>query len=170
MTQLLILLTYACLEPLRRITSALLYPFVYPLKSLLRDRVILWPDYLYEPSPLWPLWLLLDDSVLLEFGKEYGDRAKYYPGWIWAAGSDFLKAYWWAAIRNSCVNWRNLDAYLLGGYQGELRRVGSGRNFYCVRQFKHGKRPYCEFWTFGRRNQIGFVRGGKFEIDILKRK
>jgi len=56
----------------------------------------------------------------------------------------------------------------LGKYEGEVRHMGTDRNFYKVRKFNNGTRPYCEFYLFGRWNQVGWITGGRFEIDIMK--
>lgn len=164
------LLIYLALEPVKRVLSAVLYPMAYVLRFYAREGSILWPGYLFNYD--WLLvWMFLDDSAALEFGKEYANKPKYYPAWVWNTGSDFLRAYWWAAIRNSMVNWNNANAYIVGEYARTVLRRGSERNFYEVREFASGRRrPYCEFYLFGRWNQIGWIKKGRFEIDVMKAK
>ena len=164
------LILYLVLEPVKRVLSAVLYPLAYALRRQLRTGKVMRPDYLYRPA-FAPLWLLLDDSVFIEFGVDYGNREKYFPAFVWASGSDFLKAYWWSAIRNSCVNWNNYAAMKLGRFLSEEDHAGK-RNFYVTRTYEHGRRPYCEFWLFGRWNQVGWLKGQspRFEINLFKRK
>ena len=164
------LILYLVLEPVKRVLSAVLYPLAYALRRQLRTGKVMRPDYLYRPA-FAPLWLLLDDSVFIEFGVDYGNREKYFPAFVWASGSDFLKAYWWSAIRNSCVNWNNYASRKIGRFLSEEDHAGK-RNFYVTRTYEHGRRPYCEFWLFGRWNQVGWLKGQspRFEIDLFKRK
>lgn len=162
------LVLYLILEPVKRVLSALLYPAIYPLRRLLRNEKMLWPEYLYRTN-FWPLWLFLDDSIFMEFNTDFAGRAKYYPAVIWRTGSDFLRSYWWSAIRNSCVNWNNYSALRLGLLLSETPRANP-RNFYVTRTFGNGKRPYCEFWIAGRWNQVGWISCGRFEVDVMKDK
>jgi hypothetical protein len=165
----LYLAAYLLLEPVKRVLSAVLYPVAYALRRSVRFHGSMWPEYLYWPR-FTPLWVFLDDSVEMEFWKEYADNPKYYPAWVWASGSDFLRAYWWAAIRNSCVNWNNYSAFRLGSMTAEEGHAGR-KNFYITRTFASGaKRPYCEFYLFGRWNQVGWISRGRFEIDVMKRR
>ena len=168
----IILILYLLLEPVKRVASALLYPLAYALRRQLRTGKVMRPEYLYEPT-FFPLWLMLDDSIHMETGYDFAASEKKYPAWIWNNGraGEFLLSYWWSAIRNSFVNWNNLSAYLLGSYVGELSHIGSEKNFYKVRQYTNGVRPYCEFYLFGRWNQVGWLKGTpRFEIDIMKRR
>lgn len=163
----LYLIAYLLIEPVKRIASALLYPLAYALRKYACKPFVIWPEYLFEPR-LVPAWLFLDDSILMEFKKEYADNPKYYPAVIWNTNSDFLRAYWWAAIRNSMVNWNNYSAYLTGDFVKAIRRYSIGRSFYEVREFANCTRPYCEVWVFNRRNQVGWIKRGRFEIDVMK--
>lgn len=178
------LLAYAMLEPVKRILS----PFIYPVAWLFRGRLRArdkerprmwekwWEPYLFRPT-FTPLWLFLDDSLMFSQGKEYDDKEKRYPGWIWRSQSPFLKAWWWAGIRNSMVNWNNLVAHNVGFHVSSIpaTRPATG-GFYEVHIYSTGKRrPYWEFWLFGRWNQVGWLRGNaaingasRFEIDIMK--
>lgn len=167
------LLLYLALEPVKRVLSAVLYPVAYAFRRHVRTTDKLWDGYLYQPKRdlRLLLWLFLDDSAAIEFGKEYADNPKYYPSCIWNTGSDFLRAYWWAAIRNSMVNWNNANAFIMGEYTKTVSRRGSERNFYEVREFASGRRrPYCEFDLFGKWNQVGWIKKGRFEIDVMKRR
>jgi len=156
----------AIAELVKRVLSALLYPLAYALRFCAREGVILWPEYLFHPDNVL-IWVFLDDSAALEYGKEYANKPKYFPDFIWDTNSDFLKAYWWAAIRNSCVNWNNWRAFKLGTMTSE--EPHTAKNFCVTRTFSSGgKRPYCEFWLFGKWNQIGWIKRGRFEIDVMK--
>ena len=42
-------------------------------------------------------------------------------------------------------------------------------NFYILRTFTNGNRPYSEFYLFGRFNQFGWISCGRFEIDVMKK-
>jgi len=171
------LIIYLLLEPLKRVLSALLYPAIYLLRGVVRDtESVTWKGYLYTPEKClgaFLAWLMLDDSIHMETGYDFAASEKKYPAWIWNNGKagEFLLSYWWSAIRNSFVNWNNLSAYLLGSYVGELSHTGSEKNFYKVRLYTNGVRPYCEFYLFGRWNQVGWLKGTpRFEIDIMKRR
>lgn len=163
------LLAYLLLEPAKRVLSALLYPLAYALRRWLRCAKMISPGFLYH-TPFWPLWLFLDDSIFMEQGREYDDKEKRYPAVLWRWHNDFLLSYWWSAIRNSCVNWNNYSAYHLGSLVSEISHHGADKNFYKVRQFANGVRPYCEFWIAGRWNQAGWISCGRFEIDIMKKR
>ena len=163
----LYLLAYLLLEPLKRVASAVVYPLAYAVRRRLRAAPAL-NDLLYH-TDFWPLWLFLDDSIHMEQGREYDDKAKRYPAVMWRWHNDFLLSYWWSAIRNSCVNWNNYSAYRLGDFISEGHRANL-RRFYITRTFTNGKRPYCEFWLFGRWNQVGWISCGRFEIDVMKRR
>lgn len=175
------LVAYAMLEPCKRIASFFLYPVAYYFRARLRNtKRVIWPTYLYEPGRgvvAFAFWLFLDDSLMFSQGKEYDDKEKRYSGWIWRSESPFLKAWWWASVRNSFPNGNNSIAYNLGYYIETIKHYGSQKNFYEVRRYDNGVRPYCEFYVFGRWNQVGFLRGNRenngasrFEIDILKKR
>ena len=160
------LLLYLLLEPIKRVLSALLYPFVYPFRGMVRSDRTMHPEYLYEPKN-WVCvipWLFLDDSIFIETKKECAKQETKYPSWI-AKRGDFIRSYWWSAIRNSFVNWNNYSAFRLGTY---VKRHG----FMEMREYSNGqKRLYMEFWVFGRWNQIGWLSGTpRFEIDIMKKR
>ena len=164
------IILYLLLEPIKRILSAVLYPLAYALRRQLRTDKVMRPEYLYEPT-FFPLWLMLDDSIHMETGYDFAASEKKYPAWIWNNGTagEFLLSYWWSAIRNSFVNWNNYCAFKLGDMVSE--EPHDGKNFYVTRTFASGgKRPYCEFWLFGRWNQVGWITGGRFEIDVMKRR
>jgi len=59
----------------------------------------------------------------------------------------------------------------LGRFLSEEPHDGK-RNFYVTRTYEHARRPYCEFWLFGRWNQVGWLKGQspRFEIDVMKRR
>ena len=159
---------FLLLEPVKRVVSALLYPLAYALRRQLRTGKVMRPEYLYEPA-FFPLWLLLDDSIRMETGEDRANQPGKYPAWVNALGWNWLKCYWWSAIRNSCVNWNNYAAYRLGRFLHEEDHAGK-RNFYIIRTYEGGRRPYCEFWLLGRWNQVGWITGGRFEIDVMKRR
>ena len=173
----LFILVYLLLEPVKRVVSALLYPLAYALRRQLRTGEVMRPDYLYRPA-FAPLWLLLDDSIEMEQGKDYDDKAKRYPTILWRCHNDFILAYWWSAIRNSCVNWNNYAAYRLGSFQ-QVEAAFGAASFADIRarragwrverrRFSGGVRLYCEFYLLRRWNQIGWITGGRFEIDVMK--
>lgn len=179
------LVVYAMLEPCKRIASFFLYPVAYLSRNYLRTSAVTWQGYLYKPASngvflKWYLWLFLDDSLMFSQGKEYDDKEKRYPGWIWRSESPFLKAWWWAGIRNSMVNWNNLEAHCVGFHVASIpdKRTPGKTNFYELHIYDTGEvRPYYEGVHFGRWNQIGWLRGNKaangasrFEIDIMKKR
>ena len=164
------LIFFLLLEPVKRVLSAVFYiPLAFPFRGCLRDkRIVLWANYLYLPA-FWPLWLMLDDSIRMETGEDCAKQTAKYPSWVLACGWTWLRCYWWSAIRNSFVNFNNYAAYRLGRFLHEESHAGK-RNFYIIRTYEGGKRPYCEFWLFGRWNQVGWITGGRFEIDVMKRR
>ena len=168
----LYLIAFLLLEPVKRVASALLYPLAYHWRDNLRNcHAVVWPGYLYQPNRclhVFLLWLFLDDSVKFTYGTENSPEDFKYPAWILAKKSDAWRSWWWAAVRNSCVNWNNWCAWKLGRFlEGET--VLDRRNFYIVRTFTNGKRPYAEFYLFGRFNQVGWISCGRFEIDVMKK-
>ena len=171
--ELLTLILYIGLEAVKRLLSPLLYPVAYAFRGRLRNKKhIIWPGYLYEPAHGlhgFLFWCLLDDSLMFSQAREYDNKESRYPAFIWKTQSPFLLAWWWAAVRNSCVNWNNWCAFRLGEMVSEEPHYG--KNFYVTRTFKSGaKRPYCEFYLFGKWNQVGWISCGRFEIDILKKR
>ena len=178
--ELLTLILYIGLEAVKRLLSPLLYPAAYAFRGRIRNKKhIIWPGYLYEPARGlhgFLFWCLLDDSLMFSQAREYDNKESRYPAFIWKTQSPFLLAWWWAAVRNSCVNWNNYSAWMLGAYSHTIKRYGGDKNFIEVRVYQGGKiRCYIEFWLFGRWNQIGWLRGNsatngasRFEIDIMK--
>lgn len=163
------LILFAILELVKRIASAILYPFIYPFRSRLRTDRVLWPEYLYYPKPALGLfWLFLDDSIRMETKEDCANQTEKYPALVNALGWTWLKCYWWSAIRNSMVNLNNFLAWELGVHICDSKKP-EGKNFIIKRIFTNGERPYCEFWILGRRNQIGWIKRGRFEIDVMKK-
>lgn len=80
----------------------------------------------------------------------------------------FILSWWFCSVRNSMQNFNNYCAYTLGEYEADIDEIAGRRDFIIRRKFKGGIRPYCEFWFLGRWNQIGWIKGGRFEIDIMK--
>jgi len=168
-------------EAVERVAALLLYPLAYALRRRVRTAEVLWPTFLYKPR-FFLLWLLLDDSIEMETDKEYAGHFKFCPAWVWNTGSDFLRSYWWSAVRNACVNWNNYSAWKLGAFIEVVKSCGEVsfqtlRNYkrgyrFEYRRFTGGVRPYCEFYIFGRWNQLGWLNGSaaRFEIDIMKDK
>lgn len=183
------LLIFLALEPVKRVVSAFIYRLAYTRRERLRNMdKQLRPGLLYAPAAgvlAFMGWLLLDDSLVYSQKREYDNKESRYPVWLWrratagkAQPEDYprpgLLAWWWAAVRNSCVNWNNYVAYQVGAFDKVLARYGSARNFYEVRRYASGDvLPYCEFYIAGRWNQVGFLRGSetgssRFEIDVMK--
>lgn len=82
----LYILSFLLLEIVKRIASPLLYPVAYLFREALREkrllRGLMFRDLLYYPT-FRPLWFFLDDSIHIEFKKEYPNKEKYYPAWVW---------------------------------------------------------------------------------------
>ena len=166
--QIIILLIFICLEPVKRIVSLCLYPLIYPFRAKLRTKAILWKTYLFKPA-FKPLWFFLDDSINMEQGEEYDDKEKRFPAILWELHNEFLLSYWWSAIRNSCVNWNNNVAFKLGHKLQCMKKWGGKNSFVELRLFAHGKkRLYTEFFIGSKWFQFGFISCGRFEIDLLK--
>jgi len=165
----LLFILFILCEPIKRILSFFLYPFVYPFRNKLRTKEILWKEYLYRPTKgLTFFYWFLDDSIFMEQGKEYDDKAKRYPDWIWELHKDWLLSWWWSGCRNSCVNFGNYQAFKLGDFITKFRKFGNDNNFVEMKHFENGKRLYTEFFLFGRWNQFGWITRGRFEIDLFK--
>ena len=164
--QIIILLIFICLEPIKRCLSLALYPLIYPFRAKLRTDEILWATYLFKPK-VKLLWFILNDSEKMKYGVEYANQDKYYPTLFWVNG-EFLRSYYFNAIRNSFVNWNNWVAFKLGRKVKCLKRYGSINNFIELRQFTNGKRLYCEFYLGSKWQQFGWISCGRFEIDLLK--
>ena len=86
-----LLALFLLLEPVKRVFSAVLYPLAYALRFHACEGSILWPGYLFHPDRVW-VWVFLDDSAALEFGKDYADKPKYYPAWVDVVGGE---SRWW---------------------------------------------------------------------------
>jgi len=170
----LYLIAFLLLEPVKRVLSFVLYPVAYHWRDNLRNcHAVVWPGYLYQPNRclhVFLLWLFLDDSVKFTYGTENSPEDFKYPAWILAKKSDAWRSWWWAAVRNSCVNWNNWCAWKLGKLVSEPEHAG--KSFYITRTFENGKRPYTEFYIFGRYNQAGWLSGTspRFEIELMKKK
>ena len=166
--QIIILLFFILLEIPKRLLSLWLYPYAYQWRKELRTKEILWATYLFK-SKFKPLWFFLDDSIFMEQGKEYDDKEKRYPALLWKWHKDFLLAWWWSGIRNSCVNWNNSVAFKLGHKLQCMKKWGGKNSFVELRLFAHGKkRLYTEFFIGSKWFQFGFISCGRFEIDLLK--
>lgn len=176
------------------VLAPIVYPFAYLLRWKLRSRQILYPRYLYRPRNFLciPLWLFLADAEVLDDTQtEYGDFPKYYPSWIWNSNSDFLKSYFFCAIRNSLVNFNNWFAKV---YLKRLAEVYCFYRFHLEWSFLtdrfHSFGPVFDFelrlLTFLRRNGkpvrlpamevlffkyglfVGFAKSGRFWIEFKK--
>lgn len=171
----LLLAGFLMLEPIKRVLSLAIYvPIVYPLRHALRERRplrgVMLAEYLYFPT-FRPLWYFLDDSIKMETGEDCARQETKYPAWVISCGWLWLRCYWWSAIRNSCVNWNNYSAFMLGRFICEEAHEGK-RSFIIWREYAGGRRLYSEFWLLGRWFQIGWLNGKspRFEIDLFKRK
>ena len=166
--QIIILLFFILLEPLKRILSLFLYPLVYVFRDSFRSKEILWKTYLFKKRGFFAHFFL-DDSIFMEQGIEYDDKEKRYPAILWKWHNDFLLSWWWSGIRNSCVNWNNWIAFKLGHKLQCMKKWGSVNNFIELRLFAHGKkRLYSEFFIGKYWFQFGFISVGRFEIDLFK--
>jgi len=165
--QTLILLFFILLEIPKRLLSLWLYPYAYQWRKELRTKEILWATYLFK-SKFKPLWWLLNDSEKMKYGVEYANQDKYYPTLFWVNG-EFLRSYYFNAIRNSFVNWNNWVAFKLGHKLQCMKKWGGKNSFVELRLFAHGKkRLYTEFFIGSKWFQFGFISCGRFEIDLLK--
>jgi len=143
------------------------------------------------------MWVFLDDSIEMEFKRDYHPDCNKYPSWLWHLAfrlkfcQKFLLSYWWSAIRNCTVNFGNWQAWKLGKFIKVLKSGGeisfkSLREYkksyrWELRQYEGGSRYYWEFYTYGKWNQIGWLNGNKldtpegqganrFEVDLMKKK
>lgn len=191
MGYLLILLFKVIWEIIDRLIAPVIYFVAYLYRDKCRDySKILWPGYLIQPTEgiYKKLWKYLDDSVYIEFGKEYANREKYYPKWLWKIAQflfslkvklggfylitedlpQFLLSWWWASVRNCTVNDGNYDAYTLGKFLNIKKHYGKSfqqlrkdKKGYAldIRVFENGERPYLEWYMFGKWNQLGWLNG-----------
>lgn len=178
---------FLILEPIKRILSPVIYPISYIFRDRMTTKHVLFNGYLYQYKPAWfLLWLFENDSE--RFSYKYGipTAEKYYPIWLFRYCEQldnpikrFLLAYWFNAIRNSMVNFNNFMAYKAGQLLGISESFGEG-SFELLRQKKKGYRleyrkfsngkilPYLEFYLFGKWFQFGWIKNGRFEIDLWK--
>ena len=100
--------------------------------------------------------------------------------------ANFLMDYWFNGIRNSMVNFNNYMMMITGeccGYEWyigcdsweKLKQDKKGfrlekRIFWSSYRQKFCKRLYLEFYLFKRWYQFGWLKKGRFEIDLWKNK
>ena len=186
--QVIIFLCFILLEPVKRVISIIFYRMAYDRISKLRGDEILWKDFLWKYTSKRPTvyWFLLNDSEKMKYGTEYANDKKYYPSWAWSNG-EFVRSWYFNAIRNSCCNFNNWIAYKVGFFKDEIKSGGK-KTFTDVKNSKFGyrwelrqydncQRLYLEFNLFYKWQQFGWLRGNRekngasrFEIDILKDK
>jgi len=190
--QIAIFLGFTALELIKRFLSFFFYPIVYLFRNVIRSNKVIWKGFLLEPKrgPLSAIaWFFLDDSIFLESGekkKEYslepnrlGDATHKTIYWF---KPDWLRAWQWSAVRNSCVNWNNWCAYSLGKFDklldswgmdsfAEVKKSKFGYRLE-YRKYANGNRLYLEFNLFHKWQQIGWLQGEatRFEIDAFKDK
>jgi len=153
------------------LTAPFIYPIAYLLRWEIRTKEILVDKYLYKPKKYlkW-LWFYLNDSEYLDGTfTEYGDGEKYYPKFIWNSKSEFLKSYWFNAIRNNAVNWNNYNAFvIIGKFIRITKHIGDDKNFIQLRQFENKTLPAIQFYLFSKKFFIGFSKSGRLWIELLK--
>ena len=157
---------------LKRIVYMFVYPFAYVFRNKARDESKYWYDYHkairkeYKGSLFWTLiWGALDDVTLYEnVDKEWIKAPKWLP-------TDFLKSYYWGAIRNNAVNLSRILA--IKEFKDRIIHVGGKYNFFEIKHFKGFPyyAPYFQFYipkTFIR-IKAGWLTNGKYEMSIREK-
>lgn len=173
---------YPLLILAQRLVGLALYPIAYALRHEIRtDEVFMRHEQaatcgvvLWWPRDYKLLWLLLDDSINAE-GKllyqkdidycHYGNRNDLVEKLPEGKFKEFARAYYWSAVRNSCINLTWLTA--LGDMTAERIIAGSKpRNFVAERTYPGGeKRLYVQFYPWGDfRIKCGWLTNGRFEF------
>jgi hypothetical protein len=152
------------------IIAPFIYPFAYALRWYIRTGEILVENYLYKWRKGWFwLWIYLNDSEVINDGTDFADEEKYYPRWIWNSKSDFLKSYWFNAIRNNGVNFNNYTAFfIIGKFIKVIKHYGSDKNFIEIRQFEKKTLPAINFYLFKKKFFIGYAKSGRLWIELFK--
>jgi hypothetical protein len=152
------------------LTAPFIYSLAYALRWHIRTDKILVENYLYKWRKGWFwLWIFLNDSIYLSYNLEYPIKQKYYPKWIWNSKSDFLKSYWFNAIRNNGVNFNNYAAFfIIGKFIKVVKHYGNDKNFIEIRQFEKKTLPAFNFYLFGKKFFIGYAKSGRLWIELFK--
>lgn len=158
------------------ISGIFIYPIVYFFRYKIRSKKIWVEKCLYEPKKgLFFAWIFLNDSEYLDGTyTEYGDSKNYFPKWIWKSNSEFLKSYWFNAIRNSAVNFNNWfgKVYLKRFITEKQILLLDGYIKITIRKFETRNGKIIQLPTlyiyFIKRFSAGFSRSGRFWIELFK--
>lgn len=188
------LLIFTFLSLIKSILSLFIYPIAYIFRDIMTTKQVLFNGYLYQYKPAWfLLWLFENDSERFDYLYGIPIGEKYYPKWLYNAcykldtwWKRFLMAYWFNGIRNSMVNFNNYMMMITGEYCGyewyigcegweKLKQQKKGfrlekRIFWSGYRRKFCKRLYLEFYLFKRWYQFGWLKRGRFEIDLWKKR
>ena len=108
------------------------------------------------------LWFALDDAPYFSKGKEYYEEK--CPSWL---KLDFLKSYYWGAIRNNSVN---LSRFLSPGREIEEKYIiNKSKAKLIIRKFNFfiSKLPFFEIWfTKHVKFKIGWKSYGVFSFRL----
>jgi len=179
---------------IKSILSILFYPIAYLFRDIMITKQVLYNGYLYQYKRFWfLLWLFENDSERFDYLYGIPTGSGYYPKWLYNScyqldtkWKRFAMAYWFNGIRNSMVNFNNYMMMITGeccGYEWyigcdsweKLKQQKKGfrlekRIFWSGYRQKFCKRLYLEFYLFGRWYQFGWLKRGRFEIDLWKKK
>jgi len=185
--QSLILLIRIILTPIKKIISAIVFPFVYPLRNIFYkpDKAYTFNnwniDLVLEKNNLFQLfiWLWFDDSIYSDFKKyyhPYEHKSKIVElicklPYIRNNESikEFLRSYYWNGFRNSSNNLSHLIAYkLVGKYKGVVKYCINNKYItFQIRQFEKLILPYLEIKIPVKSKQltinVGWLKSSKFE-------
>jgi len=145
---------------IKRPIFMLLYPIAYIFRKQITKNVRTKYDYKEwdktkqynwkeKPPLIWYLlWLILDDPTYFEphGDGEYFDE--YLPGWLYEKQGkfwEFVKAYYWGALRNNAVNLSRVIA--VKGFIDRYVHIGGKYNFIEVKGFK-GFPYYVSYFQF----------------------
>jgi len=167
----ILFVTHLFLKLLFMITASFIYPIAYLLRWYIRTGEVLVPNYLYKWRKGWFwLWVYLNDSEYSDGTyTEYGDSEKYCPKWVWNSKSDFLKSYWFNAIRNNAVNHNTYKAkIIIGKYVDVYKHYGNNKNFFELRRFENKILPAIQFYLFDKKFFFGYGKSSRLWIEIFK--
>jgi len=172
------ILIFLVLELIKRPRGWVLYPLAYALRywsrtykphadTFYRERI-----YTAPRNPIkWFFWIWLDDSVQIEFGKEYCPKANKMSNWVeWlseGAFKEFARSYYWSCWRNNAIDlsW----ALCFGQFTATIGQWWITRTIY-YRILRHGNWALSQFQAdcWGWRLQVGWLTNGKFEVEFRK--
>jgi len=161
------------------ITKRILFMIIYPISYIFKNKLeVIRESYNYyldweknrdiksklkdKNKILLFLWFALDDAPYFSKNEEYYENK--CPSWL---KSDFLKAFYWGAIRNNAVN---LSRFLSSGKEISKNIIFNNKKIYFViRKFNFFIKylPFFEIWFTERKKlKIGWKSYDVFSFRL----